>query len=116
MAEMRLFSSCPTNSGHTGFVLLHGIPQTNIMVTKMFMMTMMIMMMKGNMYHTSTKHCVSAFECNYFLGCFKRASNAKAFIVHVYKIAVASKSLETRANCVFQPPLNCQSLPVRTEQ
>ena len=71
MAEMRLFSSCPTNSGHTGFVLLHGIQLTNIMVTKMFMMTMMIMMMKGNMYHTSTKHCVFAFECNYFQGCFK---------------------------------------------
>jgi hypothetical protein len=33
------------------------------------------------------------FECNSFLGCFKRASVAYAFCIQVYNIAVANTSL-----------------------
>jgi len=66
---VRLFASCPKNSGQTDFVLLHDILQTKIM--------MKMMMMKANMYKTSTTALrIRFFKCNYFLASFKRASIA----------------------------------------
>ena len=41
---MRLFASCPTNTGHTNFELLDAVPQTKMMI--------MIIMIKTSMYNT----------------------------------------------------------------
>jgi hypothetical protein len=63
---MRLFASCPVNSGHTGFVLLRNMVQTKIIMTMKIFTTMMMMMMENknipvtnNSFYKIYKLCVT---------------------------------------------------------